>query len=265
MTLLSTAVVTTRTEPIDSGVVAHVTIDNQRRLNTLGAAAMDALAGAFDALASEPDLRAVVLTGAGEKAFVGGADIGEMAALKDADEARRFITRLHRCCQAARELPVPVIARINGYALGAGLELAASCDLRIAARGALFGMPEVKLGVPSVIEAALLPRLVGWGRARQILLLGETFTAQEAEQWGLVERVVEADQLDGAVAEWIRALASASPGAVRRQKALMRRWEDLTISEAIGAGVHAFAEAVASGEPAAAMGAYLSRRRDAKD
>src|SRR5207245_4117187 len=143
---------------------------------------------AADGLATEPQLRLLVLTGAGESAFVGGADIGEIAAL-DRESAREFITLVHRCCDAFRRLPVPVIARIDGYALGAGLEFACACDLRVASGRAQFGMPEVRMGIPSVIEAALLPKLIGHGRARRLLLTGETVGAAEAFAWGLVDVV----------------------------------------------------------------------------
>src|SRR5262249_20570846 len=106
----------------------------------------------------EPELRALVLTGAGDRAFIGGADIREMSALANPNDGRAFITRLHHCCDAIRAIPVPTIARINGLTLGGGLEIAAACDVRIAAERAVFGMPEVKPGIPSVIDAALLPR-----------------------------------------------------------------------------------------------------------
>ncbi len=149
-------------------------------------------------LARDPDLRLAVLSGAGGRAFVGGADIDEIAALDHAS-ARSFITLVHRCCDACRRLPVPVIARIEGYALGAGLELAAACDLRVAGDNAVFGMPEVAIGIPSVVEAALLPRLVGEGRARRLLLTGETIGAAEALAWGLVDAVAAAGDLDAAV------------------------------------------------------------------
>ena len=110
---------------------------------------------------------------------------------------------------ALRELPVPVIARINGYALGAGLEVAAACDLRVAASNAVFGMPEVKVGIPSVVEAALLPGLIGWGRTRELLLFGENIDAATALAWGLVEQVVAPDALDAAVEARLAALLSA--------------------------------------------------------
>ena len=174
------------------GRIAFVTIDNPSRLNSLTGALMDELAAKLALLAADAELRALVLTGAGDKAFIGGADIAEMSALADAEAGRRFITRLHRCCDSIRAIPVPVIARINGFALGAGLEIAASCDVRIAAESAVFGMPEVRLGIPSVIEAALLPLLIGWGRTRQVVLFGENFSAQDALSWGLVEEVAGA-------------------------------------------------------------------------
>src|SRR5204863_7054962 len=136
-------------------------------------ALMTEIVEAVGALAGDPQLPLVVLRGAGERAFVGGADVGEIAALSHTT-ARSFITLVHRCCDAFRRLPVPVIARIDGWALGAGLELACACDLRVASGRAQFAMPEVRIGIPSVVEAALLPKLIGHGRARRLLLTGES-------------------------------------------------------------------------------------------
>jgi enoyl-CoA hydratase len=242
------------------GLVAWLTIDNARRLNALNGALMGELVDALGRLAGDQNLRAVVLTGAGEKSFIVGADIGEMAAIADADSARAFITRLHRCCNAIREFPVPVIARIAGYCFGAGLEIAAACDLRIASATASFGMQEVKLGIPSVIEAALLPTLVGWGRAREIMLLGEKFSAADALAWGLLERVAPPASLDAAVDACVGSLLTSRPRAVRLQKRLIRQWEDLPLSAAIAAGIDAFAAAYESNEPAAAMRDFLAAR-----
>lgn len=239
--------------------VAWMTLDNAGRLNTLNSALMERFVAAAETLGREEDLRAVILTGAGSRAFIGGADIDEMAAL-DETSARAFITRVHRCCAAMRDLPVPVIARIEGYVLGAGLEVAAACDLRAASESSTFGMPEVKLGIPSVVEAALLPTLVGWGRTREMLLLGRTFGAREAERWGLVETVVPASDLDKAIDSWIEALAETTPQAVRLQKALIRRWEDLPLSQAVAAGIDAFAQAWTTPEPREAMAAFLAER-----
>jgi enoyl-CoA hydratase len=181
-----------RMEERPHGVIARLTINNARRLNALNSALMAEFVDVLGRLAADQKLRAVVLTGAGDKSFIVGADIGEMAAITNAESAKAFITRLHLCCDAIRKFPVPVIARIAGYCFGAGLEIAAACDLRIASETSSFGMQEVKLGIPSVIEAALLPTLVGWGRAREIMLLGEKFSAADALAWGLLERVAPA-------------------------------------------------------------------------
>jgi enoyl-CoA hydratase/carnithine racemase len=213
-----------------------------------------------ETLGAREDLRAVVLTGAGDKAFIGGANIGELARL-DRATAADFITLVHRCCDVLRQLPVPVIARIDGHALGAGLEIAASCDLRVATSRSHFGMPEVKVGIPSVVEAALLPGLIGWGRARELLLLGEPIDAATALRWGLVERVVEPDALDREVDGIVGALLAAGPEAVRIQKALIRQWQELPLGAAIEAGIDAFVRSFDSDEPKRMLGAFLSRRR----
>src|SRR5215813_2672110 len=239
--------------------VAFVTISNPSRLNAMNSELMDEFVALVLPLAATPELRALVLTGAGDRAFIGGADIREMSALANPDDGRAFITRLHQCCDAMRAIPVPTIARINGLTLGGGLEIAAACDVRIAAESAVFGMPEVKLGIPSVIEAALLPMLIGWGRTRQILLFGENFSAHDALAWGLIERVVSAAELDKAVDEWIDQVLSCAPGAVRLQKQLIRSWEELPVGAAIQAGIDSFTTAVRSGEPAAVMRAFLER------
>ncbi len=243
-----------------NGCIAWVTVHNESRRNALTSALMDQLIEVFCKLAANESLRAVVLTGVGDKAFIGGADIDEMAGLEPS-QATTFITRLHLVCQAIRDTPVPVIARIQGYALGGGMEVAASCDLRIAGDKARFGMPEVRLGIPSVIEAALLPRLIGWGWTRRLLLLGEVISARDALDCGFVECVVEDGQLDQAVEEWLAMLVSAGPNAIREQKALIRKWEDASISQAIALGIESFHAAYQSGEPQRMMRDFLDARR----
>jgi len=247
----------------DERGVAEVTIDHAGKLNILDRALMAELVAATERLAAAEGLRAIVLRGAGDKAFIGGADLREMAAL-DAASAAPFITALHQVCDGLRRLPVPVVARIDGYALGAGLEIAASCDLRIASDRTVFGMPEVRVGIPSVIEAALLPRLIGWGRARRLLLTGETIGAAEAERWGLVERVVPAAALDDAVAETLAQLLAAGPRALALQKALMRDWEEGGVIGAIERGISSFAEAFTTDEPRRMMRAFLDARERRK-
>jgi enoyl-CoA hydratase len=243
-----------------AGRIAWLTVDNSAKLNILDRALMLELAEKARSLAGDDRLRAVVLTGAGDRAFIGGADIRDMAGLAP-DGARDFITLLHHACDALRRLPAPVIARIRGYALGAGLEVAASCDLRLAEEGARFGMPEVKVGIPSVIEAALLPALIGWGRTRRLLLTGETIDAAAAERWGLVEWCVPAAALDAAVEDVLSAILANGAQAIRLQKALLREWEELPLADAIGRGIARFADAFMTDEPRDMMTAFLSTTR----
>ena len=244
----------------EGGRLARLTIDNASKLNSLNRALMAEIVEAAGGLATDPQLRLVVLTGAGERAFVGGADIGEIAAL-DRESAREFITLVHCCCDAFRRLPVPVIARIDGYALGAGLELACACDLRVASGRALFGMPEVRIGIPSVVEAALLPKLIGHGRARRLLLTGETIGAAEALAWGLVDVVAPPEALDEAVEDLALPILAAGPNAIRLQKSLILDWEELPTAAAVQRGIDCFVTAYDTDEPARMAGAILAELR----
>jgi enoyl-CoA hydratase len=242
------------------GQVARVVIANEPRLNCLNTPQIVQLTEAFETLSKNPELRAVVLTGAGERAFVSGADLNELGALC-AESSRLYITRLHRLCEAIRDCPVPVIARINGLCLGAGLEVAASCDMRVAVDSAVFGMPEVRMGMPSVIEAALLPGLIGWGKTREILLTGEGLMAEEALRIGLVERVVPVGRFDQAVEKWLNEICESAPQAVRAQKSLINRWQRVSLGEGILAGIDALAVAYTTGEPQARIAGFFARKR----
>ena len=244
----------------EGGHLARVTIDNRPKLNTLNRALIVEIVETIEQLEADAALRLVILTGAGERAFVGGADINELAAL-DRDSAREFITMVHRCCDGFRRLPAPVIARIDGYALGAGLELAAACDLRVASERAMFGMPEVRVGIPSVVEAALLPHLIGHGRARRLLLTAEMIDAATALDWGLVDAVAPPDKLGDAVERVSAAILAGGPQAMRLQKALILDWEDLSTSAAVARGIDAFAEAYATDEPRRMAEARLAEMR----
>ena len=230
-----------------NGRVATVTVDYQRKLNILGRARTERLRDTFLELAGDGELRAAVLTGAGDRAFIGGADIAAMVALEPAS-ARSFITTLHEACHAIRELPVPVIAKIDGYCLGGGLEIAAACEVRV--------------GLPSVIEAALLPSIVGWGRARELVYTGESWDAYEAQRAGLLERVVPRDALDGAVERWLTSMLANGPRAIRAQKRLIAKWERLPIDDAIAASIDIFEATWEHDEPRDAMRAFLDRPRD---
>lgn len=243
----------------EGGQIARVTVDNSAKLNCLSSAIVTSLRKTIDELGGHDDVRAIVVTGAGDQSFIGGADLGELGGL-DHDGGRLYITNLHKACRAIRQSPHPVIARVNGFCLGAGLEVAASCDMRVASDNAVFGMPEVHMGLPSVIEAALLPGLIGWGKTREILLTGETFDAPAALAMHFVQRIVTTETLDEAVNDWLKPICRAAPKAVRSQKALMNRWEAVSVAEGVWAGVDAIAEAYDTGEPQARVKAFFDAK-----
>ena len=242
------------------GNVMTVCHDNAARLNVIDSEGAEALSAAIRQAGENPDARVIVLRGAGERAFIGGADIREMVDLTP-ETCRPFIASIQRVCAAIRDAPIPVVARLSGYCLGAGLEIAASCDLRVADETAKFGMPEVQVGIPSVIEAALLPRLVGWGRASRLVYTGETIDANRAHDWGLVDSLAPEGGLDDAVADTADRICAAGPVAIRVQKALMRDWEELPLSEAVERSIDSLAEGFASGEARERMRAFLNRKR----
>src|SRR5882724_5440711 len=240
--------------------VVRLTICNAGSLNILGSAAINGVREGLEILARDSQIRALVIAGQSEKSMIGGADIKEMARL-DQTSAEKFITGLRDLCEAARAFPAPVIARIPGWCLGGGLEFAAACDFRIAAHDAKFGMPEVKVGIPSVIHAALLPRLIGWGRARWLVMTAENIDAPTALTWGLVDVVAEPGGLDAAVERTIKALLECGPEALRTQKALLRQWEELPLTESVDLSVGVFGKSFLSGEPQRLMQGFLDRKK----
>lgn len=240
--------------------VARLTICNAGPLNILNSAAIRDVREGLQLLSTERELRAIVVAGQSEKSMIGGADIKEMATLDQAS-AEIFITGLRDLCEAARLCPVPVIARIPGWCLGGGLEFAAACDFRIAAHDSRFAMPEVKVGIPSVIHAALLPRLIGWGRARWLIMTAATIDAQTALHWGLVDVVAPEGGLDAAVDATVEAILQCGPEAMRSQKHLLRQWEDLPLQQSVDISIGVFGEAYLTGEPQRLMRDFIHRKR----
>ncbi|MBN9586229.1 MAG: enoyl-CoA hydratase [Afipia sp. 62-7] len=240
--------------------IAQLTITNAGSLNIMNSAVMNGVREGLELLAQDRDIRALVVRGSGEKSMIGGADIKEMATLDQAS-AEKFITTLRDLCEAARQFPAPVIARLRGWCLGGGLEFAAACDLRIASEDAKFAMPEVKVGIPSVIHAALLPRLIGWGRARWLILMAATIDAPTALNWGLVDQVVPDSDLDQAIEVVARGVADCAPEAMRNQKALLRQWEELPLTESVNLSIGVFGQSFLTGEPQRHMQAFLDRRK----
>ena len=243
----------------ETGTVARITVNNAEQRNALGNGGKRELAEAFERVSTDPRLRVVVLTGAGDRSFIGGANIKEMSTFVQHD-ASEGPSLTHRVCEAIRRAPVPVIARVNGYCFGAGLEIAAACDMRAAVDSAKFGMPEVLFGLPSGMEACLLPQLIGWGKTRELVFTGRHIDAEEAAACGLVERLVASEDLNAAVEDWVDAILSAGPNAIRAQKELMRDWERMSISDAIQQGIRAVAAAHGTEETKRLMGAFVEKR-----
>lgn len=196
---------------------------------------LSALAGALESLDREA-LRVVVIAGRGRN-FCGGADSAELKALVPTNAAA-FVDKIHHVCKTIRELPVPVVAQLHGAVIGAGLEIAAACDLRVAAAGTKFSMPEVRLGIPSVVEAALLPRLMGSGRAAWLVLTGEPIDARRALDWGLIEEV--SPDVDLAARKLVKSLVAGSAAALREQKRLLQLWEEAPLATSVAASLAAF-------------------------
>ena len=222
-------------ELVEFGVadgIARITINRPEVLNALDRAARQDLHQAFLACDGNRQVRVVVLTGAGEKAFCAGADIRELAGLSD-DEAFEIIDREHALFSMIRTFAKPVVARVNGYALGAGMLLAMVADICLARSDARFGLPEVLRGTAAGYETALLPRYVGLARARAMALLGQRISGLEAERIGLINRALEPDGLDRAVDAVANRLAQMEPDAVAAQKRIINAWVDTGFDDAV--------------------------------
>ncbi|MEZ4377725.1 MAG: enoyl-CoA hydratase-related protein [Gemmatimonadales bacterium] len=240
--------------------IAVATINRPDKLNALNGAVIADLAQLAADVAGDPETRALILTGAGEKAFVAGADIGELAAV-DGDAGRDLAARGQAAFRALERLEKPVIAAVNGFALGGGCELAMACHVRLASPNAKFGQPEVKLGlIPGYGGTVRLPRLVGRGRATELLLSARMVGAEEAERIGLVNRVVEA----GTLLDEARALAATMLGMGPLAIALCLRTIDAALDASLDDGLAieatAFGTACASDDKAEGTAAFLEKR-----
>ena len=242
--------------------VATLQISNGSALNILDSDTIRELTRVLRRLGRDDAVRVLVLRGTGEKTFVGGADIKELATL-DPETAVAFITGLHDLCEAVRDFPVPTIARLPGWCLGGGMELAAACDIRIGSTASHFAMPETRIGIPSVIHANILSRLIGEGRTRWLLLTGAAIDAARAEKWGFLNELTEADGLDGAIDHAVAEILECGPAAVRAQKALLRSWEAPTIERGLKESIAVFGSMYAQSEPAEYMQRFLDRKRAA--
>ncbi len=242
------------------GNVHTLWVNNPARLNVLNTSTIDLLCDSLKHIADDERARVLILRGSGDKAWIGGADIREMADL-DADTAVTFIRRIHGLCNALRTFPIPVVAALRGYCLGAGLEVAASCDLRLAAHGSFYGMPEVRVGLPSVVEAAVLPRLIGIGRARDLVMTARLVDAEEASRWGLLDGLVAERDLEALVDERVGQLLAAAPQAMRTQKMLCRAWDEQSLGDVINLSIEEFGNSFKTDEPRTYLQQFLNRKR----
>lgn len=202
--------------------VAVLTVNRPQVRNALGAETVAEIQAALRQLAGRNDVGVLIVTGAGDKAFVSGADVGELRQ-RGKREALEAINQ--QLFSAVEDFPQPVIAAVNGYALGGGFELALACDIRIAAEEAVFGFPETGLGImPAAGGTQRLPRHVGWGKAKELILTGERVDAREAERLGLVSTVVPRPELLGTARAYARKILSQGPLAVRLAKLALNVW-----------------------------------------
>ncbi len=237
-----------------------VTIDRPRALNALDSATLAELACVVAALAADPTARALLLTGGGTKAFVAGADISEMQSLSP-DQARAFSWKASRLFLDIEALPIPAIALVNGYALGGGCELALACDWIVAADSAVFGQPEVNLGIPPGFGGTQrLPRRIAPGKALELLMTGRQVKADEAVVIGLANEKVAGDALLARGLELARTIASKGPFAVRLVKQAWHRGQALDLAQACAVESDLFGLAFSSADQTEGMRAFLEKR-----
>lgn len=241
------------------GRVALVTINRPEKRNALNGPVRCAFVGAIDAARRDPDVRVVIVTGAGDRAFVAGADITEMEGRSAVEQWR--VMKAPTIYEAVERLPKPVIAAINGFCLGGGLELALACDLRIAAATAMFGQPEVGLGIiPGGGGTQRLPRLVGLGAALRLILTGEMIPADEALRLGIVEEVVPQEQLLSRAFEVAELIAAKSPVALAAAKEATRAALNLPLEDGLKLETALFQVCFASADRAEGVRAFLEKR-----
>src|SRR5499427_3871088 len=241
--------------------IAYVTVNRPKVLNALNMATMEELRAAFHEIKNDARVRVVILTGAGEKAFIAGADIGELAR-NDAVTAKEYTHRGQSVLNLIENLGKPVIACINGFALGGGCEIAMACTMRLASENAKLGQPEVKLGIiPGYGGTQRLPRLVGKGIAMQLTLTGEMITAQEAHRIGLVNEVVPAGELIARAEAIAAKIIANAPLAVQYAMEAVNHGLDMTLSEGLYLEATLFAVCCATEDKNEGTKAFLEKRQ----
>jgi enoyl-CoA hydratase len=243
------------------GVTAIVTIDRPKVLNALNHETVGELHDCFDKIAGDTSILCVIVTGGGEKAFVAGADIGELALL-DAMGGKALCDRGQALLSKIERLPQPVIAAVNGFALGGGCELAMTCDIRLAGENAKLGQPEVSLGIiPGYGGTQRLPRLVGRGKAKELILTGDLVNAADAKAIGLVDEVYPAADLMSKAREMALKIASKGPLAIRAAKEAINIGLDVDLESGSKHEGALFAAICATEDKAEGTKAFLEKRK----
>lgn len=240
--------------------LAVITINRPKVMNALSNDLVEEMAKAFEEVEKNDSIRALIITGEGEKAFMAGADIKELQE-RDFVLGRKQTRRRQEVFNRLAEMPIPVIAAINGFALGAGLELALACTLRVAVKGAKMGSPEVNLGIiPGDGATQRLPRLVGFGRAMEMILTGGMIDAEEAQRIGLVNRVVNPEELMETAKKLAGKIAAKSPLAIQYAKEAVNRSLEVGLFEGMAHESYLHALACASEDKKEGVAAFLEKR-----
>jgi enoyl-CoA hydratase len=243
------------------GPIAVVTINRPKALNALNSAVLDALGSAADDLAADDAIRVVIVTGSGEKSFVAGADISEMVEMTPL-QAREFMSKGHRVMNRLQYMEKPVIAAINGFCLGGGLELAMACDIRYASEKARIGLPEVGLGIhPGFGGTQRLPRLVGQGKASEMVFTGKHIKADEAFQIGLVQKVAPPEKLMEEVMGLAKTICKQGPVAVKMAKASVNQGLATDFRSGLKFEIQSVAQTFATEDLKEGMKAFLEKRK----
>jgi enoyl-CoA hydratase len=242
--------------------VLHITFRRPAQLNALTVADLDEIT----ALVTQPadQVRALVFRGAGTRSFSAGIHVDTFTDLGPA-RARAVIGHVRDCLAAVRTTPLPTAAMINGYCLGAAFELALACDLRVAADDAQFGLPEVKVGIPSVADAALLAAYVGLGRAKEIILTGDLYPAPDLDRWGLLNRVVPCADLEAETLRLLRRVTRHTRTVLASQKRLFEVWQNTPLAEGIRVSTEEFAQVFEAPETLEQVRSYRSSMRERRE
>jgi enoyl-CoA hydratase len=247
---------------VDDGI-ATITFNRPKALNALNAALLEEFSQALDAIAADENIRVLVLTGAGDKSFVAGADITELATFNPLT-AKNFAKKGHTILDKLQQLPIAVIAAVNGFALGGGTEIAIACDFIYASENAKFGQPEINLGlIPGFGGTQRLPRLIGTNMAKELVFTGKMISADGAVQIGLANKVVPKDQLMQEVMKTAKEITSKGKVSLRAAKQAINNGLNADLATGIHIEIEAFGMCYASSDSKEGTAAFLEKRKAA--